>query len=437
LKEGTFPGHTAVYGERTGEQQLPELKEGQQLQPARIVASQNFTRPPRRYTEATLVKALEENGIGRPSTYASILSTIVDRKYVDHGEEAEQERLRQQRNEATPAGADEDEEDLQTEEELEEAASGPRRRRKSHFHATHLGEVTTDLLEPQFGDIVNTDFTAAFESHLDQIAEGGRPWQEVVAEFYERFHTDLEAARDGMDHYRSRPLTVPDLTCDRVAEEGGEPCGAPMVVLFNRGGTYLGCSRYPECSNNLPLSGMRVANAEPTDHKCRARDEAGQVCGRPMEKKVNRWGRPFLACTGYATGDCKGAVSLSTKGEPLWPVETSVPCPTCGRMLAVKRSRRGKFLACPGYPKCRGTLNLPACPHESRTGKVCGAPMTEPGPDGTMRCREHTDCALPPPPPRAAKEDDQDAAPAAATTRRKAKATRKAKRKTARKTKRG
>src|SRR5678810_1291095 len=103
-----------------------------------------------------------------------------------------------------------------------------------------------------------------------------------------------------MGHYRSRPIQV-DMTCNRVDEKTGQVCGAPMVVLFNRGGAYLGCSRYPDCSNNLPLSGQ---------------------------------------------------------GEPLWPVETSVVCPLCGRTMNIKRSRRGKFLACPGYPKCRGTLNL-------------------------------------------------------------------------------
>jgi ssDNA-binding Zn-finger/Zn-ribbon topoisomerase 1 len=174
-----------------------------------------------------------------------------------------------------------------------------------------------------------------------------------------------------------------------------------MVVLFNRGGAYLGCSRYPDCSNNVPLSGVRSSGGEMTEHMCRAKDASGKLCGRPMERKVNRWGRPFLACTGYKEKACKGAVSLSTKEEPLWPVETSVACPNCGRLLNVKRSRRGKFLACPGFPKCRGTLNPPACPHESRAGKLCGLPMTEPAPDGMMRCREHPESLAAPAPARA------------------------------------
>ncbi len=423
----TFPGFTAVYGaEQDSEQPLPPLKEGQSLEAAALLPSQHFTTPPRRYTEASLVKALEEFGIGRPSTYASIMSTIVDRKYVDHGEEAEQERLRRELTTPAEARAPDVEEMAEREEaqvhaDASEALAGddeeqvfaPRQRRKNAFHATHLGTVTTDLLEPQFGDIVNTAFTAKFEDDLDAIAEGRQRWQDVVSGFYDRFSRDLAAAQKGMGHYRSRPLQVPDLTCNRVDEKTGAVCGAPMVVLFNRGGAYLGCSRYPDCSNNLPLSGQRAAAAELTEFRCQAKDESGQLCGRPMEKKVNRWGRPFLACTGYKSKECKGAVSLSSKGEPLWPVETSVPCPSCGRMLNVKRSRRGKFLACPGFPRCRGTLNLPACPHRSKGGRVCGLSMTEPGPGGTMRCKEHPEESAAPPPPRAPKGEGEPAVAAA------------------------
>ncbi len=407
----TFEGFTKVYGvDRDEEQPLPPLQDGQQLGARAVVPARHFTTPSRRYSEASLVKALEEFGIGRPSTYASILSTIVDRKYVDHGEEAEQERLR--REFLNPqAAAQPDAEELAEAEEArqkpdsaaalegddEETVFAPRQKRKTAFHATHLGQVTTDLLEPQFSDIVNTDFTAKFENDLDAIAEGRTGWQEVVSGFYDRFARDLAAARDGMGHYRSHPLTVPDMTCNRVDEKTAKVCGAPMVVLFNRGGAYLGCSRYPDCSNNLPLSGQRAQTAELTEFRCQAKDASGQHCGRPMEKKVNRWGRPFLACTGFKAKECKGAVSLSTKGEPLWPVETSVPCPLCARKLNVKRSRRGKFLACPGYPKCRGTLNLPNCTHASKGGKECGLAMTEPGPEGTMVCREHPRVALVPP----------------------------------------
>ncbi|HZL99724.1 MAG TPA: DNA topoisomerase, partial [Planctomycetota bacterium] len=412
----TFAGFTQVYGlggDKDEEQRLPTLTEGQTLQPAGIVSTQHFTTPPRRYSEASLVKALEEDGIGRPSTYASILSTIVDRRYVDHGEEAEMEARRTAWLERKASGANEADADgsldgaaaggaagnatvaeegqagaatdagtdgaeAPAESDDEEAAAGPRRRGSAYF-ATRLGEATTDLLEPQFGDIVNTAFTAQLEADLDGVAEGKVKWRDVLSGFYDRFSADLAAAKDGMQHYRGRPMVVEEMRCDKVDEKSGAVCGAPMVVLFNRGGAYLGCSRYPDCSNNMPLSGQRTATAELTEHTCRAKDESGKLCGRPMEKKVNRWGRPFLACTGYKSKECKGAVSVSSKGEPLWPVESTVHCPLCNRIMNIKRSRRGKFLACPGFPRCRGTLNLPSCPHTSKSGKLCGLPMTEPG----------------------------------------------------------
>jgi len=142
-----------------------------------------------------------------------------------------------------------------------------------------------------------------------------------------------------------------------------------------------------------------------------------------MERKVNRWGQPFLACTGFKTKDCAGSVSLSTKNEPLWPVETSVPCPDCGTDLVVKRSRRGKFLACRRFPKCRGTLSLPPCTHESRTGKICGKPVTEPAPGGKMSCKLHPEVKLEPP-QKAKKAEGDDAKPGKKKATRK-KATRK------------
>ena len=423
----TFAGFTQVYGlggDKDEEQRLPTLTEGQTLTSTAIVSTQHFTTPPRRYSEASLVKALEEDGIGRPSTYASILSTIVDRRYVDHGEEADMEARRTQWLEAKAnggdaadaagtaagagasngeAGSDEPDGGSTPAESDDEDTAGVPRRRGSAYFATRLGEATTDLLEPQFGDIVNTAFTAQLEADLDGVAEGKVKWRDVLSGFYDRFSKDLASAKDGMQHYRSRPMEVPEMRCDKVDEKTGAVCGAPMVVLFNRGGAYLGCSRYPDCSNNMPLTGQRTATAELTEFTCRAKDESGKLCGRPMERKVNRWGRPFLACTGYKSKECKGAVSVSSKGEPLWPVETSVKCPLCERIMNIKRSRRGKFLACPGFPRCRGTLNLPSCPHTSKSGKVCGLPMTEPGPEGTLICREHPGEKLPPPPPRVKK----------------------------------
>ncbi len=427
-----FDGHTRVYGRDTrDDQQLPAISEGQELDARQVDSTQHFTSPPRRYTEASLVRALEKHGIGRPSTYASILSTIVDRKYVDHGEEAAEDEARR----AMIAGEEPEvveeetpEEGTATSDDDDEAPAddrGPRRKRSKAFHATHLGEAVTDLLIPYFDNIVNTEFTAKMESDLDRVAEGDVKWEQIVEDFYGRFSSDLENAEKNMDPYWQRPILLPDMKCGKEPEDGGPPCEAPMAILFNRFGSYLGCSRYPDCKNTLSLTGRRKAEAELTEHTCRKRDDKGVVCGRPMERKVNRWGSPFLACTGFKEKKCDGTVSVSKSGEPLWPVETDIPCPDCETPLVVKRSRRGKFLACTRYPKCRGTLSLPNCTRTSRTGKACGKPMTEPVPGGKMACKAHPEVKLVPPPKK--KKDDGDgedgkkkAAPKKKATRKKA-----------------
>ena len=411
----TFDGHTRVYGRDTrDDQQLPALSEGQEMVSRSVDTTQHFTSPPRRYTEASLVRLLEKHGIGRPSTYASILSTIVDRKYVDHGEESAEDDARR----AMVAGEDEadvpaQEPDPQTadaedgdDDEAPADARGPQAKRSKSFHATHLGEAVTDLLIPYFDKVVNTEFTANMESELDRVAEGAVGWVQVVQEFYDRFSSDLKNAEENMEPYWERPILLEDLPCGKVPEDGGPACTAPMAILFNRFGSYLGCSRYPDCKNTLSLTGRRKAEAELTEFTCRKRNDKGVVCGRQMERKVNRWGSAFLACTGFKEKKCDGTVSVSKAGEPLWPVETSVPCPDCETPLVVKRSRRGKFLACTKFPKCRGTLSLPACTRKSRTGKACGKPMTEPVAGGKMACKAHPNVKLLPP---VKKQKDEEA----------------------------
>ncbi|MCB9897863.1 MAG: type I DNA topoisomerase [Planctomycetes bacterium] len=402
----TFDGYARVWGrDKDGDQQLPEMAEGLQLTANEVPATQHFTTPPRRYTEASLVRALEKHGIGRPSTYASILSTIVDRRYVDHGEEASEDEARRQYlafgdvapDAAAIAAAEAERESSDDDDEAPVDRADRRQRKSRAFHATHLGEVVTDLLLPYFGEIVDTEFTANMESQLDQIAEGEIPWLKVVDDFYSRFAVDLKTADQDMTPYWQRPLLLTDMKCGKVPEDGGPPCEAPMAILFNKFGAYLGCSRYPDCKNTMSLTGRPKAAAELTEFTCRKRNDAGVICGRPMERKVNRWGSAFLACTGFKSKDCDGSVSLSKSGEPLWPEETSVPCPDCGALLVVKRSRRGKFLACPRFPKCRGTLSLPTCTHESKTGKPCGKPMTEPVAGGKMACPTHPGVKLEPP----------------------------------------
>jgi DNA topoisomerase-1 len=419
----TFDGHTCVYGrDSRDDQQLPALAEGQEMTSRSVDATQHFTSPPRRFTEASLVRSLEKHGIGRPSTYASILSTIVDRKYVDHGEEATEDEARR----AMIAG--EDEPVVQEAPAADSATGGsgegdddeapaddrgPQRKRSKSFHATHLGEAVTDLLIPYFDNIVNTEFTANMESELDRVAEGAVGWEQVVQDFYDRFSSDLKNAEENMQPYWERPMLLTDMQCGKVPEDGGPACTAPMAVLFNRFGSYLGCSRYPDCKNTLSLTGRKKAEAELTDHTCRKRNDKGVVCGRQMERKVNRWGSAFLACTGFKEKKCDGTVSVGKAGDPLWPVETSVPCPDCETPLVVKRSRRGKFLACTRFPKCRGTLSLPACTRKSRTGKACGKPMTEPVAGGKMACKVHPDVKLVPPIKKKKDEEEESGGKAA------------------------
>ncbi len=426
-----FDGYTRVYGrESRDDQQLPPLTEGADMISQNVDATQHFTSPPRRYTEASLVRSLEKHGIGRPSTYASILSTIVDRKYVDHGEEATEDEARRALiagEEDPPVEAASDAEsaesaesaDAETEpsDDDDEAPAddrGPQKKRSKAFHATHLGEAVTNLLVPYFDEIVNTEFTANMESNLDRVAEGEVDWKKIVQDFYVRFAGDLKNAEENMEPYWERPILLTDMACGKVPEDGGPACTAPMAILFNRFGSYLGCSRYPDCKNTLSLTGRKKAEAELTEHTCQKRNDKGVVCGRQMEKKVNRWGSAFLACTGFKEKKCDGTVSISKAGEPLWPVETSVPCPDCETPLVVKRSRRGKFLACTRYPKCRGTLSVPSCTRESRTGKACGKPMTEPVAGGKMRCKTHPDVKLVPPPKKKKGEEDDGAKPKAA-----------------------
>ncbi|MBI5138123.1 MAG: type I DNA topoisomerase [Nitrospirae bacterium] len=291
----TFAGFTAVYTEgreesdtKADEEQegsLPALADGQTLAARALLPRQHFTQPPPRYNEALLIKELEERGIGRPSTYATIISTIQDRKYVE--------------------------------------------KREARFHLTDLGGVVNDLLVAHFANIVSAEFTARMEQDLDEVEEGRKQWVTSVQEFYDPFARDLEAAKAGMRNIKRE--TVPtDIDCDQ--------CGQKMVIRWGRHGRFLACSTYPECKNTKEFTedegGVRIQGDEVVDTPCPA-------CGKPMAVKTGKFGR-FLACTGYPA--CK-----TTR-----PIPTGVPCPRdCGGELVEKQSRKGKvFYSCSTYPKC-------------------------------------------------------------------------------------
>jgi len=306
-------------GESRLEQALPKsLALHQQHKPLHVDPTQHFTQPPPRYSEATLVKELEKKGIGRPSTYATIISTIQDRGYVN---------LEQRR-----------------------------------FAATELGEIVTEQLVAHFGDVINTDFTSSMELDLDRIESGEKKWVGVVKTFHDVFASDLAKAEKAMTNLKLNPK-LSDKTCDK--------CGAPMAVLFNKRGKFLGCSKYPECRNTMSMDGPREkSEVVETDKKC-------EKCEKPMVIRTGSRGR-FMACTGFPK--CKNTYSVDDQGNPLKPKEAGVACDKCQSPMVIKGSRRGPFLACSAFPKCRNAKPLPEELREKpqETGEVCdkcNAPM--------------------------------------------------------------
>ncbi|HKR32304.1 MAG TPA: type I DNA topoisomerase, partial [Terriglobales bacterium] len=274
---------------------LPRVTEGQTLRLDQIRPDQHFTEPPPRYTEATLVKELEEKGIGRPSTYASIISTIVEREYV--------------------------------------------RKDQGRFTPTMLGERVSVLLVKSFDDVFDVTFTARLEEELDDIEDGKLPWRDAVKEFWEKFIVDLAKADDEMVSYKAGIPT--GKKCEKCGE--GE-----LLERISRHGFFLGCSRYPECDFIQDLS-PEVAEGD-GENKVEYCDN----CGKEMAIKRGRFGA-FLACTGYP--DCKTTRRLVAgtriAHEPDEPLDEK--CPECGNGLIKKHGRFGQFIGCTGYPKCKYT----------------------------------------------------------------------------------
>ena len=231
---------------------LPVLEIGERLDLRKLTHKQHYTQPPPRYTEATLVKALEEKGIGRPSTYAAIISTIQGREYVV--------------------------------------------KEKGRFQPTDIGKLVNQLLIKGFPEILDTQFTAKMEDQLDEIAEGKSDWVGVLSAFYEPFAHALEAAPDVMYEARKEMEEESDEVCEK--------CNGKMIIKWGRYGRFLGCSNYPECSNikRLTEEDAPPPEEEPTDETC-------DKCGSPMVIKTSRAGGKFLACTGYPK--CKNAKPIN------------------------------------------------------------------------------------------------------------------------------
>jgi len=305
----TFPGYMAVYEESSDDSRakpladepeeqrdlrMPDLEEGEVLKSERIDPNRHFTEAPPRYTEASLIKLLEEKGIGRPSTFATIITTIISRSYV--------------------------------------------KREGKSLLPTQLGEVTNDIMLQNFSTIVDEKFTARMEDDLDAI-EGGRDTMlEVLDRFWGKFEKQLTAAESTIGQISVEiPAEVTDIVCDK--------CGAQMIVKNGRFGKFAACPNYPTCKNTKPLT--PPANAEgakedgatpeaaPVDMKC-------EKCGAPMTLRTGRYGS-FYACTAYPT--CK-----FTKPKTR---DIGVPCPTCGSKLVMKTGRnKTVFYSCEKYPAC-------------------------------------------------------------------------------------
>lgn len=278
---------------------LPELKEGEVLTKKDIQLEQHFTQPPPRYTESSLIKVLEEKGIGRPSTYAAILSNIRDRQYVD----------------------------------LVERRLVP----------SELGELVNRLLVDNFPEILNVEFTANMESSLDEIELGRKDWMKVLGSFYEAFEKDLERAKSDMLDVRKEG-TPTEIECDR--------CGKPMVIRFSATGPFLACSGFPECKNAKSFERDENGKIQIREEET-VEDQNCPQCGRSLQVKHGRYG-PFLACTGYP--ECRYTRPLDRSGEAVEEAGEGQeqPCEKCGGKLVVKRARSGnRFWACSNYPRCK------------------------------------------------------------------------------------
>ena len=279
---------------------LPALDAGQKLTLKELKPEQHFTEPPPRFNEASLVKELEERGIGRPSTYAAILTTIQERQYV-------------------------------------QKVGGK-------FSPTEIGLVVTDLLVENFRDIFDLQYTARLEEELDEIEEGKETWINALAEFYKRFAKDLRYAEKHMENIKRM---------EKPTEEKCERCGSPLVIKWGKHGSFYACSSYdkenPESCTFTKENPINLPDLDSADIQETTQEEYCENCGRVMVLKRGRFGQ-FMACTGYP--DCKTTRRLD-QGKKVPDIPLDELCPKCGRNLMIRHGRYGEFTACSGYPDCK------------------------------------------------------------------------------------
>ena len=296
-----FDGFTKIWLTNSTDPCLPAMKRGDGVSAISIEACQHFTKGPARYTEASLVKTLEKEGIGRPSTYASIISTIQDRKYAE--------------------------------------------KINGRFHATDIGEVVTDKLDEFFPTVMDISFTRHMERQLDKIEDQHLDWVGVLKDFYSSFKTNLDKAAEQMKHAKAE-MTPSDYTCPK--------CDAPMVYRFGKNGRFLSCSKYPDCKFACPCDreGKMIEEKE-SEHKC-------PTCGNAMMYKQGRFG-PFLGCSDYPA--CKTILGIDKQGKVLPPKPppepTGIKCYKCPKgELVIRQGKKGPFMGCNKFPKCRTIVSM-------------------------------------------------------------------------------
>ncbi len=379
-----FPGYQKLYEEERDEdrdeedetaQRLPELSEDESLRLLELTPEQHFTKPPPRYSEASLVRELEQNGIGRPSTYAPIIEVLRRREYV----------------------------------------SMDRRR----FVPTRRGLVVCDYLVEHFSDLMEVEFTATMEAGLDTVEQGERDWVALVGDFYRPLTADLEAAKNAApkrldekcpkcggallerlnvrgkyaacEDYPeccfTRPIDDPALPAPskpELLDEQCPECAAQLQLREGRHGKFVGCSAYPKCEYTRPVGtdGNEAGEVTEVDVTC-------AECGKPMVARNSRRG-PFLGCSGFPK--CRHTMDLDEQGRPVPPAPESKEtgddageeCDKCGKPMELRRGSRGAFLGCSGYPECRNTK--PASGKAARGSRPkpeptdekceeCGSPM--------------------------------------------------------------
>lgn len=296
-----FDGFTRIWSSGSFEPQLPKLNVGDSLGVVEISPEQHFTKPPGRFSEASLVRALEKEGVGRPSTYATIISTVQERGYVEQ--------------------------------------------RDRKLHPTDIGEIVTDKLNEYFPQIMDIAFTRHMEEQLDKIEDNHLDWLTVLGEFYGPFKQSLDRAAELMKHAKAET---------RPSEYKCPKCSQPLVYRFGKNGKFLGCSAYPGCRFACPCEkDGKMIEEKPVGIDC-------PNCGKPMTHRYGPFG-PFLGCSDYPK--CKTVLKLDKDGQVIPPKPppqpTGIKCHKCQKgQLVVRESKKGPFLGCNGFPKCRTIVSI-------------------------------------------------------------------------------